>query len=304
MSEQTNMNVAYYAVIPATVRYDKKLTANAKLLYGEITALCNAKGYCWATNKYFADLYGVSIRSVQRWLNDLAEQEYIYVQTINGNEKESDQRIITLRQKCPTPMTKLSSPHDKNVIHNNTGNNNTTNTNKKENKTKKKAAAFSRDGFLKMAENFAKAKDPLHHDELVIGLTDFYDMRRSLKKIISTQRTATRLFLKLDKLSGGSEMAMISILNQSVDHCWQDIYELKSAAQSQHKGTQTPQNGSVPSVQSRYGQNGYTNGQQRNVALESLQRAMAKAEAREANNDTPNVEVSMVALMDEVYGKE
>lgn len=57
---------AYYAVIPATIRYDSRISANAKLLYGEITALCNEKGFCWATNGYFSELYNVSSRSIQR----------------------------------------------------------------------------------------------------------------------------------------------------------------------------------------------------------------------------------------------
>ena len=41
-------NPGYYAVIPANVRYDKRLKPNAKLLFGEITCLTNKKGFCWA----------------------------------------------------------------------------------------------------------------------------------------------------------------------------------------------------------------------------------------------------------------
>ena len=48
------MKPNYYAIIPAEVRYNEKLTANSKLLFGEITALTNKTGVCWANNKYFA----------------------------------------------------------------------------------------------------------------------------------------------------------------------------------------------------------------------------------------------------------
>ena len=47
----------YFAVIPANVRYDEKITERSKLLYGEITCLSNKEGYCFATNKYFSKLY-------------------------------------------------------------------------------------------------------------------------------------------------------------------------------------------------------------------------------------------------------
>lgn len=68
---------SYYAIIPANIRYDTRLMPNAKLLYGEITALCNEKGYCWASNDYFADLYNVKKETISRWVSDLEKFGYI-----------------------------------------------------------------------------------------------------------------------------------------------------------------------------------------------------------------------------------
>ena len=82
---------AYYVIVPAAVRYDEKLTANAKLLYGEITALCNKEGYCWAGNSYFANLYGVSKNSISSWINNLRDAGHISVQM---NYKEGTQHIL------------------------------------------------------------------------------------------------------------------------------------------------------------------------------------------------------------------
>ena len=62
----------YYAIIPAFVRYSD-IIASAKLLYGEITALSNKKGYCYSTNGYFASLYHVDNSQIKRWIKSLSD---------------------------------------------------------------------------------------------------------------------------------------------------------------------------------------------------------------------------------------
>jgi len=74
-----NIMPSYYAVVPASVRYDEKVIPLARLLYGEITALCNEKGYCWASNQYFADLYKVSVGTISRWVKNLTDNKHIEV---------------------------------------------------------------------------------------------------------------------------------------------------------------------------------------------------------------------------------
>lgn len=67
----------YYSIIPASVRYDKNIRDKAKLLYSEITALSNKDGYCYATNKYFADLYNVSATTISTLIKELIDNGYL-----------------------------------------------------------------------------------------------------------------------------------------------------------------------------------------------------------------------------------
>mgnify|MGYP003656561989 CR=1 FL=1 len=87
----------YYAVIPAEVRYSKQLTPNSKLLYAEITALCNMNGKCTASTQYFCSLYEVSRVSIQKWLKVLEDNNYIKrVNIYKQGSKEILSRVITL----------------------------------------------------------------------------------------------------------------------------------------------------------------------------------------------------------------
>ena len=109
------MNPNYYAIIPANVRYDNRLTPNAKLLYGEITALCNKEGFCWAKNDYFSNLYKVEVRTITRWISDLKKCDFIDVSIdkLAGNKRKIT--LATLTTKMSIPRTKMSIPIDKNV---------------------------------------------------------------------------------------------------------------------------------------------------------------------------------------------
>ena len=92
----------YYAIIPSEVRYSS-LKPNAKLLYGEITALSNKTGYCFASNNYFAELYNVSKNTVSRWIGDLKKLGFITIQIERNSNKQITKRIIGIVQKVDTP---------------------------------------------------------------------------------------------------------------------------------------------------------------------------------------------------------
>lgn len=113
-----SINQAYYAVIVADVRYDKTLKPNAKLLYGELTALCNQYGYCWATNEYFADLYGLASATVSRLISQLESRGYIRCEmaaTETGSERRIYAGAFVVRPLTGGIDENVKTPLDKNV---------------------------------------------------------------------------------------------------------------------------------------------------------------------------------------------
>lgn len=114
----------YYAIIPAEVRYSKDLTPNAKLLYAEITALSQKDGSCWASNKYFSELYNVSTVTISRLISSLVENGFIIRNiTYKNGTKEIDKRYLQLTSEGINNID--NTPINKIVKDNNTSINNT-----------------------------------------------------------------------------------------------------------------------------------------------------------------------------------
>lgn len=85
---------AYYAIIPSEIRYCEELKYAERLLYGEITALAGKEGYCFATNKYFAELYQVIPGTISRWISHLESLGFIRVDIIKDNRNQILERRI------------------------------------------------------------------------------------------------------------------------------------------------------------------------------------------------------------------
>lgn len=144
-NEQPN----YYSILTANVRYDKNLKANEKLLFSEITALSNKYGYCTASNRYFAELYRVTERSIQDWISNLVQYGYITTTLVSKDGQIIGRKIylssgIKESKTTSRGVVKKSSPDEENFtgvvkksslgwgrnLHpNNTSNNNTSNNN-------------------------------------------------------------------------------------------------------------------------------------------------------------------------------
>ncbi len=124
------MKPNYYAILTSEVRYNQKLTPNAKLLYAEITALINMNGVCFAGNSYFANLYGKTKTTVSKWVSELVKEGFVEVSfTYKEGTKEIDKRYIKIKGGV---AKKGSAPLVENLIDNTTiVNTNTTYSNKK-----------------------------------------------------------------------------------------------------------------------------------------------------------------------------
>lgn len=225
---------SFWAVIPAQVRYAAEIPAGAKLLYAEISSLTDQRGYCFATNKYFADLYGVGVRTVQRWLGALQNAGVIRITDDAGG---SDQRKIFagINPLAAEPATEMSPPHDKNVMapatemsrpHDKNVAVNLYN-NKDNKKEEQKPPTPSSEKLPMPAALIARVEHYAGEDlQLRDALLEFAKMRDARKKSVKTKRQLTLLLSKLNELSCGRRRDKLAIIEKATVNCWLSFYPL------------------------------------------------------------------------------
>lgn len=180
-----NEKPAYFGILTADVRYDKRLKPMEKILFSEISALCDMNGWCEATNSYFAELYEVSIETVSRWISNLKKYGYIESRiSYKTGTKEVEKRVLRiitksnqdpLDENVNTPRQKNQDPLDEKIKVINTL---TESINNK--KTSKKEKSLLLD-FYKTYIEYAEFVS-------IDTLLDFIRYRREIKKAVKTPR--------------------------------------------------------------------------------------------------------------------
>ena len=72
--------------IPANVRYNKNISASAKIFYGEIQFKILYEGFCKKDLVYFAELLNSTVGTVRVWMYELIDNGFVKIET-KGKDK-------------------------------------------------------------------------------------------------------------------------------------------------------------------------------------------------------------------------
>lgn len=108
----------FTAVLPPRVRYDKELRPQAKLLYAEITAMADVTGFCWATNRYLAALYGLSKNTVSELLAQLEDKGYIVSQVLRDEKNAVTERRLFITDAGLLRLPPITKNRDRGIPKN------------------------------------------------------------------------------------------------------------------------------------------------------------------------------------------
>jgi hypothetical protein len=98
-----------FTVIPASIRYDKRMNDTIKILYGVLVMLNNTYDFVYASNEYLSKLLLLSKTSLRESLYKLKELKYIEVKDIDNDRyicvKKDD--LINFKSKVNIDVSSL-----------------------------------------------------------------------------------------------------------------------------------------------------------------------------------------------------
>ena len=251
----------YYAIIPADVRYDDEIPPNAKLLYGEISALIGADGYCFASNQYFSQIYKMSVETISRLISKLEKAGYIHREVVKDGSGQIISRKIFLSTSLPriqkhdsgvntspaeadggidkkinTSPQKNQEGIDKKVKDTNLNITDIKKENKKERKQADRPDPLTDEELQAMFVNWLKGLDGdawyrESRNAVYLALCRFYAPRDSKKQEPARSAAGfTSLSGRLARLSNGDPWAMVEMLDISTTSLWKSVFPLSGSA--------------------------------------------------------------------------
>ena len=191
---------------------DKTIKSELGLLL-IISGLCAERGYCFASNEYFSNLFDVDEVTISRKLKKLEKKSYIKIMySRNGYRVEN--REIRLTKMSPSINKNVNVAINKNVngaINKNVKYNNTSNN-------------------ITIINNTSNNNDlvfPFDSDEFLETWKLWKDYRMEIKKPFKGVISEQSQLKKLSKLSNGDQQTAIEIINQSISNNWQGLFEIK-----------------------------------------------------------------------------
>lgn len=231
----------FWAVLPANVRYDKELTPNEKILYTEITAMTQSVGYCYASNKYFSDLYGVAESTIRRYIQHLRELGYVQV-VMEGNERRiyqvlkapeipEDEAPKNERGAHPVsgalknervPAQNRAADPLKNERKNNTRDNNKINNTG----AGARASYFPNQEILEIFKNYAGSDEELYQSLVSQAIARATRDKRPKQH---SEESAKRMCVKLDKLAAATNIRnkreyKMQVLDNAIQSAWDTVW--------------------------------------------------------------------------------
>lgn len=99
--DEENPQPSYFTILTAEVRYSEAISDFEKILFSEIVLLTKAKGFCFASNNYFAKVFNKDKTQISKYIANLKKAGFIDIEMIY---KENTQEVVgrVIRIKLPS----------------------------------------------------------------------------------------------------------------------------------------------------------------------------------------------------------